>query len=284
MTREREAVRGGGRRLRAVAFALLLLLAGAACSGTGEGAADTGREGRTASANETLLVLAASDLQFALPELTAAYRASTGALVESVLGSSGNLAAQVRHGAPADLFFSADAAFVGRLAEEGRIDPHSPRTYARGRLVLVAAPGVTLPVRLEELGGPGIDVVAIAHPEHAPYGRAAREVLVTAELWGRLQPRLVLAESVAHAYQFVRTGNADVGIVALSLVEGTPDPGVEWYLLDADLHSPLDQVAGIVADSPRAERARGFLRFVTSREGRDILARHGFELPASAGG
>jgi len=228
-----------------------------------------------------LLVLAASDLQFAFEELVALYESQMGERVQVVLGSTGNLAAQIRHGAPADLFFAANELFLDGLIEAGHVIAESSTAYAIGRLALVAPPGRPPPTGLSELADPRYEVVTIANPEHAPYGMAARDALQAAGLWEALGPRFVLGENIAHAMQFVRTGNADAGIVALGLVLG----GGETYphtLLDAALHAPLRQSAGVVAGSERAGRAARFLEFVTSEVGRELLLRYGFEEPDAA--
>ncbi|MCA1790270.1 MAG: molybdate ABC transporter substrate-binding protein, partial [Thioalkalivibrio sp.] len=237
-----------------------------ACVGDGEDAS-----------SGALLVLAASDLTFAFGELVPLYEARTGDGVSVVLGSSGNLAAQLRHGAPGDLFFSANEDFLDGLVDAGRIETASRSLYAVGRVAVVVPPGRPTPTGPETIGAPGLRVIAIANPDHAPYGIAAREVLEGLGLWAAVEPRLVLGENVAHTLQFVRTGNADLGIVALSLLRGGPGEPMPHVLLDAALHRPLHQVAGVVATSRRADRARAFLAFVLSPEGQEILARYGFE-------
>ncbi len=256
----------------AVAVALLLLAAAPLVAGCDGAPAD--RE------DPPLLVLAASDLQMAFEEIVPRFRDLTGQRVEVVLGSTGNLAAQIRHGAPADLFFAADETFLDDLIEAGRIDPGSRRLYAIGRLALVAPPGREPPAEIAALADPGFRVIAIANPEHAPYGRAGREALRRAGVWETVRPRLVLGENIAHSYQFTRTGNADAAVVALSLVVGIPGGGVPHTVVPVELHAPLRQAAGVVADSRREAAARRFLDFVLSEEGQGILARYGFEDPA----
>jgi molybdate transport system substrate-binding protein len=226
-----------------------------------------------------LLVLAASDLAFALDELVPLYEARTGDSVSVVYGSTGNLAAQLRHGAPGDLFFSANETFLDGLIEAGRIDPASRSLYAIGRVAVVVPYGRPTPIGPQAIEDPTLQVIAIANPDHAPYGVAAREVLDGLGLWSVVEPRLVLGENVAHTLQFVRTGNADLGIVALSLLRGAPGDPLPHAVLEGALHQPLRQVAGVVTTSRRADRARAFLAFVLSPEGRAILGRHGFELP-----
>jgi molybdate transport system substrate-binding protein len=254
------------RLLAAILLATILLLT--AC----------GSDGEEAGAGP-LLVLAASDLAFAFDELVPLYEARTGDSVAVVLGSTGNLAAQLRHGAPGDLFFSANQSFLDGLIDAGRIEPTSRSLYAIGRVAVVVPRGRPTPTGPEAIDDPALRVIAIANPDHAPYGLAAREVLEGLGLWAGVEPRLVLGENVAHTLQFVRTGNADLGIVALSLLRGAPGEPLPHFLLDGALHRPLRQVAGVVTTSHRADRARAFLGFVLSSQGREILARYGFELP-----
>jgi molybdate transport system substrate-binding protein len=229
---------------------------------------------------DRLLVLAASDLQGVLPEMVAEFEHTGGPAVDLVLGSSGNLAAQIENGAPADLFFSANQAFVDRLEDGGLLVPGTRRDYAIGRLALVAPPGVPPPARPGDLRSDRYGIIALANPEHAPYGAAAREALQAQGHWDAIASRAVLAENVAQAAQFVRTGNADAGIVAIGVVLGYQ--GWRHELVPGDLHSPLVQTAAVVRGSAREEEARAFLALVTSARGAEMLARYGFEPPPEA--
>ncbi len=232
-----------------------------------------------ASEQDALLVLGASDLLAAFEELVPLHEKRTGERIDVVLGSTGNLAAQIRNGAPADLFFSANEGFLDELIAAGRIEPDSRSVYAVGRLALVVPPGWELPEDELHLVEPRFRTISIANPDHAPYGWAAREALRTLGIWDQLQPRLVLGDNVAHALQFVSTGNAEGGLVALSLVTGPAGRGVPYRLVDAALHPSLLQVAGVVTGTRIPERASAFLAFVLSDEGQAILARYGFEAP-----
>jgi molybdate transport system substrate-binding protein len=258
-------------RLAVLGASLLLV---PACGGDGSPEGSAGDEARP-----RILVLGASDLAAAFEELVPAFEARTGVRVDRVLGSSGNLAAQIRHGAPADVFLSADEAFVDDLIRAGRIDPDSRSFYAVGRVVVAVPPGRAPPAALSALADPAWETVAIANPDHAPYGRAGREALRSAGIWDAVAPRLILGENIAHTLQFVETGNADAGIVALSLVMGAHGRSVPYRLLDRALHAPLRQAGGRVLESAHPEAAERFLDFVMSPEGREILARYGFEPP-----
>lgn len=222
-----------------------------------------------------LLVLAASGLVLAMDALVEAFEARSGVEVTPVYGSSGNLAAQIGAGAPADLFFAADDVFVDRLIEQGLVDPTSRTVYALGRLVLVVPEGRPLPAGVGSLADRRYAVVAIANPDHAPYGRAAREALASAGVLPRVEPRLVYGDNVQHTLQFVRTGNADAGLVALALLP--PDARGPHVMVEHGLHEPIRQVAGMVRATARPDEARAFLSFVGSAEGRAILSRFGFD-------
>ena len=239
-----------------------------------------GSAGDTGASDEPVLVLAAANLTAALEAAVPLYEAQTGEGVTVVFGSSGNLAAQIRNGAPADVFISANETFLDELVSEGRIDGATRTEVTVGRLALVVHPGRELPRGLPDLVDPSWEVVAIANPEHAPYGIAARSALEATGAWDALQGRLVMGENVAQTLQYVRTGNADAGLVALSLVrtgEGDPASPVPHTVVDTSLHTAILQVGGVVAESPREDRAAAFLSWLTGPDGDAVLRRYGFE-------
>lgn len=224
-----------------------------------------------------LRVAAASDLQAAFPALIAGFHQHSGETVEMIAGASGQLSQQVRQGAPFDVFLSADLGFVAKLAEAGAIRPDSVRPYAIGSLVLAvyreSPAGVS---SLGDLARPEIQRVSIANPEHAPYGRAAKQALERAGLWESLRPKIVQAETVRQALQFVRTGNADAGLVGRAISDV---PEVRIVTIDPALHEPIVQGLGIVAASARPESAAAFTRFLLGADGQRILAQYGFRPP-----
>jgi molybdate transport system substrate-binding protein len=226
-----------------------------------------------------LLVFAAASLQPALDALLPVFQASTGTSVDLVLGSSGQLAAQIRSGAPADLFLSSDAVFLDALVDAGLLDRNTRRPYALGRIVLIAPVGKSPPPSLSALSDPAFALVAIANPEVAPYGRAAEEALRRAGVWEAIQPRLVLAGSVAQTLQILRSGNADAAIVARGALPLGDSALAPFTPIDPELHAPLLHTAAVVAGSPRAAEALAFLEFLTTGAGRDILVEFGFDLP-----
>jgi molybdate transport system substrate-binding protein len=226
---------------------------------------------------QTLTVFGAADLAFAFKDLVPLFEKSTGAKVTLVLGSTGNLAKQIEHGAPADVFFAANMSFVADLRAKGVVIPETLALYAQGRIVLATSRKSSIRLaRLEELTRPEIRKIAIANPAHAPYGRAAQEALEALGLWAGLKPKLVYGENIRHALQFIETGSVEAGIVALS-VANVPD--VHYVVIDPTLHGPLNQGAAVVRRSVRPELALAFLQFVNGPEGRPIMKRYGFLLP-----
>ncbi|HJW49292.1 MAG TPA: molybdate ABC transporter substrate-binding protein, partial [Candidatus Limnocylindria bacterium] len=219
----------------------------------------------------------ASDLQFALAEVSAAFTADGHPKPTISFGSTGTLSQQIENGAPADVFFAADESYLIRLEQNGLVLAGTRQLYAIGRIVLVERAGVSPVVTLADLARTDVGRIAIANPDHAPYGRAAREAMMRVGLWSTLQPRLVLGENVSQTFQFVRTGNADAGVVALSLAIGTP--GTRYTVIEAALHEPIAQAAGVIAGSRQPRVASDFLAFVNGPVGRPIMKKFGFTLP-----
>jgi molybdate transport system substrate-binding protein len=222
-------------------------------------------------------VAAASDLQGALPALTERFTAGTGIRVTPIVGASGQLAQQIRQGAPFDVFLSANMTFVRDLAREALIEPDSVRFYARGRLVLAVnrTSGVVVD-GLAALARPEVKRVAIASPELAPYGLAARQALEKAGLWESLKPKLVQAETVRQAMQFVQTGNAEAGLVAHSVARVSEVTVID---IDAALYEPIFQGLGVIARTDRGGPARRFAQFLLDADGQKVLESCGFGPP-----
>jgi molybdate transport system substrate-binding protein len=226
---------------------------------------------------EPLVVSAASNLILAFEELGTLYQQKTGTPVIFNFAASGQLAQQIDQGAPVDLFVAANVGFVEQLAAKGRVLPDSVQIYARGRLTLWTHADSALQVEaVSDLLQPEVRRLAIANPEHAPYGMAARQVLQTAGVWETIQSKLVFGENVRQTLQFAETGDVDVALVPLSL---SITSNGHWTLIPEDLHSPIDQALGVVADSPRQAQARDFAALVTGPEGQTILHKYGFALP-----
>lgn len=230
---------------------------------------------RRAEARADLLLAAAADLAPVLPELTAAFETETGIRVTATIGASGALAQQVLHGAPVDVFASADRARIDEVARAGRVVAGTTAVYAYGRLALHAAAGARL-ASFDDLAGPDVRRIAIANPESAPYGLAAKTALQRAGLWDSLQPRIVIAENVRQTVQYVESGGADVALTSLSLVRSE---GGRHITVPDSLYEPLEQVLAVIAGRPYESEARALAHFFTHGAGREILRRHGFELP-----
>jgi molybdate transport system substrate-binding protein len=227
------------------------------------------------STTEPLLVLAASDLQRALPEAVDSFSVETAIEVSVTYGSTGSFATQIGQGAPADIFLSANEQVAQELAAGG-YTAGDLQLYALGRLALIWAPSTPQPSGLEGVRDPLIHSIAIANPEHAPYGAAAMSALDRSGILDDVRDRLVPTENVAQVLRVVRTGNADVGIVALGLVQGQDEP---YILLTEDLHPPLRQVGAVLKSSARPAEARRFLEFLAGPTGSRILQLYGFGRP-----
>jgi len=232
------------------------------------------------------VVAAAADLQFALADIATRFTADGGERVRLNFGSSGNFQRQIEQGAPYQLYFSADEAYVFKLADEG-LTVGKGALYALGRVVLYAPQGS--PLRpAQGLSGLGkalvegkIERFAIANPSHAPYGRAAREALLHVGLWTALRPHLVLGENAAQAARFAASGQTQGGIIPLSLARAPALARTgRFALIPARWHRPLRQRMVLIQGAGRV--ARRFYRYLRAPEARAILARYGFRVPPSA--
>ena len=228
-------------------------------------------------ASTPLMVFAASDLGPVFKQLVPQFEQKTKTSVTLVLGSTGMLAQQIRNGAPADVFFAANESFINGLVAENLTVPKSRVLYARGRVATVALKSSGMRVEsLADLADARVRRIAIANPQHAPYGLAAKEALEAAGLWKAVQPKMVFGENVQQAVQFVRSGSAEAGVVARSVAD-TPD--LDWKLVDERMHAPLDQMAVVLARTKQVEASAAFLAFVNSGAARVVMRRFGFLLP-----
>jgi molybdate transport system substrate-binding protein len=237
----------------------------------------------------TVTVAAASDLTFAMKEIAAQYEKATGCSVQLSMGSSGNFLTQIENGAPFDVFFSADIAYPRKLEAEGLAAPGSTYLYAIGKIVLWARNDshVNVSKGFSALQDSSVSKIAIANPEHAPYGRAAEEALRKAGVYDSVKSRLVLGENISQAAEFVESGNADAGILALSLVLSPTikDKGRSWNIPE-NLYAPIEQGAVVVLSSKNREGAKNFLEYIKLPATVALLARYGFAPPpnVSSGG
>jgi molybdate transport system substrate-binding protein len=230
-------------------------------------------------------IAAAADLKFAIGELSETFEKQTGIKVDVTYGSSGNFFSQLQNGAPFDLFFSADIAYPIELESAGLTEPGSLYEYAIGRIVIWAPADTKVDVaRLgwKALLDSSVEKIAIANPEHAPYGRAAVAAMQKAGIFESVKAKLVYGENISQAAQFVQSGNAQAGIVAMSLaISPAMQDGKRWEI-PAEMHPPLEQGAVILKDAKNKDAARAFLEFVKSKPGRAILAKYGFEFPGKS--
>jgi molybdate transport system substrate-binding protein len=230
-----------------------------------------------------LKVAAASDLAFAFKDVGAAFEKATGTPVTFSFGSTGLLARQIAEGAPFDVFAAANVSFADDVVKQGACFADSKAIYGRGRIALWSRKGAPLPTTLEELRDAKYVKIAIANPEHAPYGKAAKQALIKAGLWDAIKDRLVYGENIQQTLQFAQSGNADVALVALALAMVTEGG---FTAVDPALHEPLDQALvvckGAGGKAAREPAARQFTAFVSSDAGRAIMKRHGFLLPGES--
>lgn len=239
--------------------------------------------GPAPAAAPTLSVAASANLRLAVEELRRAFETERpGTRLAVTLGASGLLFAQIRSGAPFDLFLSADREYPGRLVEAGLARREDERVYALGRLVLWLPPGsrARLDGRgLAALADPGFAHVAIANPGSAPYGRAAEAALRSAGVYPAVRSKLVLGQSVSQAAHFAASGAADAALLPLSLAKVPELAGGTAIPIPESAYPRLEQSALVLAAARNPELARAFLAFVAGPPGRAILERHGYGLP-----
>lgn len=230
-----------------------------------------------ASEPRSLTVSAASNLQTAFTEIGTQFEKQTGTKIIFNFGATGSLAQQIAQGAPVDLFAAADRATVDDLAARGLVLTDTIQVYARGQIVLYTRGDSALQLQsLADLARPEIKRVAIANPEHAPYGAAAQEALQDAGLWSAVQPKIIFAENIQQTQQYADTGNVDAAIVAYSLAVGSKG---RWVPIPQGLYRPIDQALGVVKGAKNERDARAFSAFVVGRAGRAILEKYGYGFP-----
>jgi len=222
-------------------------------------------------------IAAASDLRYAMDEIVSAFQAEFPEdKVDVTFGSSGKFATQIQQGAPFDLYFSADISYPRQLESEGlAASPVYP--YAIGRIVLWS---MKKELQLTELIDKSVKRIAIANYRHAPYGQRAKEALESIGVWDLIAEKLVMGDNISQAAQYVETGAADAGIVALSLVlsPALKDKG-HWMLIDELFHEPLVQGFVITKNAMDHDLAKTFADFMSRTETIEVLKKYGFTLP-----
>lgn len=241
------------------------------------------------AAAQEITVAAAADLNPALKEIARSFEAKTGGKVKLTFGSSGNFFAAVQNGAPYDVYFSADFDYPKQLEAAGLAEPGTLYEYAVGRLVLWAPANSPLDVNqgMKLLGDARVRKIAIANPKHAPYGRAAVAAMKAAGVYAAAEAKLVLGENISQTFQFVQTGNAEVGLIALSLVVQPPNtghdgrPGIDgqYWMVPQEMYPAIRQAVVVIRSSRQKQAAMKFLAYVKSEDGRQVLKRYGFGTP-----
>jgi molybdate transport system substrate-binding protein len=230
-------------------------------------------------------IAAASDLTFAFKDVVAQFQKQTGNSVKLTYGSSGNFYAQIQNGAPFDLFFSADVGYPEKLQTAGLVEPGTIYEYASGKLVIWVpnASKLELSRGLATLLDPGIRKIAIANPLHAPYGVAAVAAMRHDSIYDQVKGKLVLGENISQTAQFVQSGNADVGLLALSLAvaPAMQDKG-RYVEIPATDYPPIIQAAAILKSSRNKDLANQFMKFIKQPDTVALMARYGFTIPTAA--
>ncbi len=233
---------------------------------------------------EEITVAAAADLNYALKDLAARFEHQTGNKVTLSFGASGNFFSQIQSGAPYDLFFSADMDYPKKLAAAGLVESASLRVYAIGHLVLWVPNSSNLDpqkLNMDLLLQPAVQRIAIANPQHAPYGRAAMAALDHFALKDRVANKLVLGENISQAAQFVQSGNAQAGLIALSLaMSPAMNNAGKYWELPADSYPEMMQGVAILSSSKHKSAAQAFIDYISSAEGAAVLQQYGFRVPS----
>ena len=231
----------------------------------------------------TVTVAAAADLTYAMEEIAARFEQATGCAVRVSAGSSGNFLSQIENGAPFDVFFSADVEYPRTLEAEGLAAPGSTYLYAAGKLVLWVRNDSRLDISkgFAALRDPSVQKIAIANPQHAPYGRAAQQAFQNAGVYDSVKGRLVFGENISQAAQFVESGNAGAGILALSLAlsPALKDKGRFWRIPE-NLYAPIEQGVVIVRATQNPQGAQALVDYIKTPAATQLLERYGFVLPA----
>ena len=264
--------------MRRIFLPLFGLIAAGGFAGCGpKDAAAPAAKPAPAAALPELRVAAAADLAKAFAEVGAAFENKTGQKTVFTFGASGTLTRQIEADAPFDVFAAANQDYIDKLAKEGKITPESKAVYAIGQVVLWTRKSeIPPPKSLQDLTAARFAHIALANPEHAPYGKAAQEALQNLKLGNALRAKIVYGENVQQAFQFAQSGNADAALISHALTYGVEG---DTLLVPQELYTPLRQSTGIVKASKQAGAAKDFIAFVTGPQGREILQKYGFSLP-----
>jgi len=229
---------------------------------------------------QSITVAAAADLQFAMQDIAARFQKEQGKEIKLTFGSSGNFFQQIQNGAPFDMFFSANLDFAKKLDAAGLTVPGSYYEYAKGKIVIWVQKDSALDLRsgMQVLLNPSIKKIAVANPQHAPYGQAAVAAMQKEGLYEKVKDKFVLGENISQTASFVVSGSADIGIVALSLAQ-SPNMKDQGRYIEVPVsdYPPIEQACVILSSSKNQETAKQFLSFIKSAVAADTLRRYGFE-------
>lgn len=245
-------------------YVLTLLVVAAACASK--------TEQNASGAAPTVRVAAASDLARAFTDIGKDFKAQTGIEVVFDFGSSGLLAKQIEQGAPFQLYAAANRAFAEQVVKAGKCDAATLALYSRGRVILWGKNGA--PTKIGDIVDPKYKRIAIANPDHAPYGKAAKQAMEKAGVYDTVKDRLVLAENVQQAMTYAKEGSVDVAFAALSLTMASDAKG--YLPVELDLHEPLEQTMVVCGTGPASDAARKLATFIVGDKGRGIMERFGF--------
>jgi molybdate transport system substrate-binding protein len=234
-------------------------------------------------AAQEITIAAAADLQFAMQDIADRFQKETGRTVKLIFGSSGNFFQQLQNGAPFDIFFSASLDYAKKLEAAGLTEPASYYQYAKGKIVIWVPKESKIDVSsgLQVLLNPSIKKIAIANPQHAPYGQAAVAAMQKEHIYDKIQDKLVLGENISQTASFVVSGSADIGIVALSLAisPNMRDRG-RYAEIPSDEYPPIEQACVILRSSKNKEAAKQFLSLFKRPAIGDVLRGYGFDVPS----
>jgi len=234
---------------------------------------------------QEITVAAAADLQFAMEDVAARFQKETGKTAKLIYGSSGNFFQQIQNGAPFDMFFSANLDYPKKLEAAGLTEPGSYYQYAKGKIVIWVRNESKLDLSsgMKVLLDPSVKKIAVANPQHAPYGQAAVAAMQNEKIYEQVKDKFVLGENISQTASFVVSGSADAGIVALSLAlsPNMKDKG-RYAEIPADEYPPIEQACVILGSSKNKETARQFLSFVKTTAIGDVLKSYGFDVSVGA--
>lgn len=249
-----------------VSFSILFLLFSSGCN------TNESKEDRV-----EIKIAAASDLALAFREVGKKFEDETNSIVSFSFGSTGQLADQIENGAPFDIFASANIQFVDQLREKGLIIPETQTTYAFGRIGIATIRDSSQSIlTIEDLLKPEVKKIAIANPDHAPYGLAAKQAFVSLGLWEQIEGKLVYGRNISDTLSFIETGNVEAGIIALSLYN---EAELNFHVIDDGLHVPLEQSIAVINRTNQEQLAKEFINFIKDPVGKSIMQSYGFIVP-----